>query len=225
MAVAYDTAAAATGAGVSSLSVNLASTGSNRAAKITVSWYGAAGQTVTGVTVNGSSTGVVTTSTQSHADGSRFMNTYYILAPSTSSVAYAVTFSAAVDECAIQVVSLNGVDQTTPVGTDVESQGNDTNPVANSITSAANELVVGSMRGFYPSATVTAGGGQTSRIENEAWSGGSDAADTSTAPGAASVSLSWTLGATARWLTHGISFKAAAGAAAARTGLLLTGVS
>lgn len=212
MAVAYDTAAAATGLGVTSLSVNLTATGANRAAKITVSWYGAAAQTVTALTVNGSSSGVVTTSTQSHADGSRFMNTYYILAPPTSSVAYTAAFSAAVDECCIQVVSMTGVDQTTPVGTDIESQGNDTNPVATSVSSATNELAVGSMRGFYPAATVTAGGGQTSRIENESWSGGSDVADSSTIPGATTVSFSWTVAATARWLAHGISFKEAGGA-------------
>lgn len=211
MAVAFDAASAATGISVTSLSVNHTASGANRAAKITVSWYGAASPTVTALTVNGSSTGVVNTSTQSHADGSRFMNTYYILAPPTSSVAYAASFSGTVDECAIQVVSLTGVDQTTPVGTDVESQGNDTNPVVNSVISATNELVVGSMRGFYPAATVTAGGGQTSRIENESWSGGSDVADTSTSDGASSVNMSWTVAATARWLAHGISFKADSG--------------
>ena len=103
--------------------------------------------------------------------------------------------------------SYTGVDQTTPFGTACAA-ANRSGTASCSVSSAADELVVDVVCAESTSATLTVGANQTQRYKNEvtnARAGGS------TEPGAASVTMSWTISATKDWAIAAVPIKPVSG--------------
>lgn len=204
MAVAFDAASSNTGStSVTSVSVSHTFSGSNRAAHVSVTWF--SDIDIQSLTVNGSSTGVTQLAASAHTNDTRDrIATYKVVAPPTGSITVQANWGSAIHYPSIEVVSLTGVDQTTPTGTVATAEGTGTTATVD-VSSASGEFVIDGVRAATSSITV--GAGQTSRAENENWEGNEISAGTSTEAGAASVTMSWTVGASARWMIHGVSFK------------------
>lgn len=118
--------------------------------------------------------------------------------------------------------SMTGVDQTTPTGTAATATGTSTAPSVN-VSGATDDLAVDCMSAVQQTATV--GAGQTQRWN--ATGGTSVRGAGSTEPGAATVTMSWTLGASVAWAIVAVAAKAAGGAPPAGPptgGLALMGV-
>lgn len=104
----------------------------------------------------------------------------------------------------IGATSWTGVDQTTPLGTAVSAAATSTVPSI-SVTSATGETVVDIVGATNTTATV--GAGQT-QLWNLTKGSGRDSAGSSE-PGAASVNMTWTLGASTRWAMIAVPLKPA----------------
>jgi uncharacterized repeat protein (TIGR01451 family) len=95
--------------------------------------------------------------------------------------------------------SFSGVDQTTPLGTFVSAGNNSTTPTV-TVTSAAGELVFDTLAARGDSLTATVGAGQTQLWNYTTGSSPNDVIGaSSTEPGAASVTMSWTLAIGRSW--------------------------
>lgn len=136
---------------------------------------------------------------------------YGMIAPPFGSQTVAVTLTAT--EHVIGAVSYSGVHQTAPTGTAATANGNDATPTVN-VTSASGELVADNvcLRG-NTGQSLAVGAGQT-QIWNRASDGSGQTTGTcwgggSTEPGAATVTMSWTAGASERWAIGGIPLKPA----------------
>lgn len=213
--VAFDAASSATRTATgTTLSVSHTFGGSNRAALINVTYFANPSQVASSLTIGGSSTGVTLVHEDSdgvNGNAAKRHVVYRAVAPASG--AQTVLFTAAGDmvDGAIEVVSLTGVDQTTPVGTAAIAEGSSTAPSVN-VTSASGELVVDAVCSFFPAANVTTDASQTQRVENESWGGNDAIAAMSTEAGAGTVTMSHTLGSSADWSIVGIPFKPVAAA-------------
>jgi hypothetical protein len=201
VAVAYDA-----GSQAEATSVNHAATGANRIAIAVQAWWGNT-VTITGMTSNAVAMTQIG-SALSHPDSDNMRAAaFYIVAPSTSSVSYASTFSGSPILNYIQVMSFAGVDQSTPLGTSVGSNSSgDQTAVSSNVSSAVDDLVADFLYAVGTSATV--GAGQTERLAASDWGGNGLQNRTSTEAGAASVDMTWTLGSAAKWLQFAIPIKA-----------------
>lgn len=145
-----------------------------------------------------------------------------LAAPAAGANDMVITESAAgyLNGCAI---SFTGVDQTTPVGTAVTAQGNGGNAVTVDVSSNSGDIVVDSTA-HWQSTSITAGAGQTERANLVAGVG--HYLGVSTEAGAATVTMSWTVGDTAaseKWVQNAANISAAA-AAVGNSNLLMMGV-
>jgi hypothetical protein len=167
----------------------------------------AGAKTVTGVTYNGASLTKIWD--QLSGTNNERHTGWYKVAPDTGAHDIVVTYSAVEDEMIVGGMSFNGVDQSTPVGTANSNTGTTATSTVN-VTSAAGDLVVD---GTYTGrSTITVGAGQTSRWEEENV-GGNFSGGGSEEAGAASVTMSWALGAGGfadRWVCGGVPLKPAA---------------
>lgn len=194
--------------------------GSDRAAYVNVCYFSNPAQTASSLTVGGSATGVTLVHEDSDGvagDDRRRHVIYRVVAPASGAQTVLFTASGDMVHGAIEVVSLTGVHQTTPVGTAATAEGSSTAPSV-AVTSASGELVLDASCGFFPAGTVTPDASQTPRVENENWGGNEGIASITSEAGAASVTMSHTLGSSAPWSIVGISFKPASGSS---SGLLL----
>lgn len=163
-------------------------------------------QTVSGVTYGG------VTMTSLGAAGSGFcrMAMYGLVNPPAGSNQVAVTLAAA-DQVVVAAISFNGVAQTSSVGTFNSATGS-SNTSSVAIASATGELVqdTHSNREASPVVTASAGAGQAAWWNDNTGASTSDVLGAgSNEPGAASVTMTWTLSASARWAIGGISLRPA----------------
>ena len=122
------------------------------------------------------------------------------------------------------LISMTGVDQTTPVGTPVSATGTDTAPTVTVASVGADDLVVDNLMVGGSLGTVTIGADQTERwSQSEGPNTGEGRG--STQLGTAGGVMSWTLGATPvdAWAIGAVAFKPVAAAAAAGFGPLFAG--
>ena len=124
------------------------------------------------------------------------------IAPSTGTNDVVITFSGNLRYGArAGVMTFTGVHQTTPLGTFAGANGNSVGPVTVNVTSAATDLVFDTVGcasdGSTLCTSLTVGAGQTQRWNLFALDAGSTGeqlrAAGSTEPGAASVTMSWTI--------------------------------
>lgn len=210
MAIAFD--AVSSGTRTSSGTTLTASHtfgGSDRAALVNVTYFNATHQAASSLTIGGSATGVTLVNEDVNGintDDRKHHVVYRVVAPASGVQSVVFTAAGAFAEGCIQVTSLTGVDQTTPVGTAAIAEGNSTAPSVTA-SSAAGELVVDAVCSFFPAATVTTDVSQTQRIENESWGGSDAVAAMSTEAGAGSVTMSHTIGSAADWSIVAVPFK------------------
>jgi prepilin-type N-terminal cleavage/methylation domain-containing protein len=189
--------------------LNYTVSGSNRLMLVGVSINNDSNETVTSVTYNGTDLTKVDDITNS--DDAR-VEIWSLVAPDTGEHNVVITFSAALEQEAVAgVVTFNGVDQTTPLGTFASAQADDSTPATVSIPSDLGELVFGVVSAEYDA--VTASSGQT-----EHWNTGfsSTYGAGGTAAGASpSVTMSWDLDVDAtpdnHWAIGGVSIKPSTG--------------
>jgi hypothetical protein len=201
MPIAYDTSGSQVGDTVTSRTVSLAATGSDRIAIIATRWFTNDGTGNPTITVNGSGAGVVQIGSelQHSADDRHRMTLHRLLAPSTSSVAYLATWGANVYSVALGVVTYTGVHQTTPLAAAMDNASDATGPATITVSSATGELVVAVLTVTSPGFDATVTGGQTSRVHQNNWSGTEAVLDMAEEAGAASVTESWSLSVDAKW--------------------------
>lgn len=139
---------------------------------------------------------------------------YGIVAPDTGTNDLVITYNNGGDGNIGHVISLTGVDQSTPIGTGVSAAGTGTTITVN-VSSASGELVVdiavadadGSSR------TLTVGADQTQRSNLQTTNLGGIVSAMSTEPGAGTVTMSWAVSASLNWATVAVPVKPSAGAA------------
>ncbi len=133
---------------------------------------------------------------------------WYLTAPATGAQTITVTLDApdTVNWTATSI-SFTNVDQTTPLGTSITAIGTDAAPTVN-VSSAANNLVVSSVTyDDVGGKILTVGAGQTPQRGGVVT--GQVGFGVSTAPGAATVAMSWVLSGARPWRIMGVSVKAA----------------
>jgi hypothetical protein len=154
----------------------------------------------------------ITSAGLSDGTGTIRVNQRYLVAPSTGSNTFTVNYSNSGSNCydqAIAGISLTGVDQTTPIGTAATATGLTSTPTV-TVTSAANEMVV-DVAASSTTLTFAVGAGQTQRAN---LTGGSAFMYllSSTEPGAASTTMSWTgTGSAWQWSAMATPFKPVSG--------------
>jgi hypothetical protein len=167
--------------------------------------------TVTGVTYGGVSMTLVPggTSTRSGATRSEL---WYLLNPPAGANNVVVTLSGSADVRA-GATSYTGVNQSTPFGTAASATG-DSSTASVNVSSAAGELVVDHASLESTSAYFTVGAGQTLRYASHGsdGSGGSNnnaPIGGSSEPGAATVTMSWSLSSGKDWAIVAVPLKPA----------------
>ena len=210
--VAFDAAGSTVGAGVTSLSFSLTTSGSNRVLLGSSQIYTNT-ESITGMTYNGAALTDIASSTTGGTASTMTVNQRYRVAPSTGANTFQCTYSGTSSfEVFCAAVSMTGVDQSTPIGTAVTQFGVSTTPSV-TVTSEANGLVVDSVAIEYFGA-LSVGAGQSQRW-NDVGSGGYLKHAGSTEPGAASVTMSWSYGTSTNWANIATPFKPVAVAASA----------
>src|SRR5262249_3242813 len=132
-----------------------------------------------------------------------------LFAPPKGTGSIVVTVSAA-KRLVGGAASFSNVDLTTPHGAFVSAIGNSTTASV-AVPSAAGELVVDTAAATGDANSLTVGAGQTQRWNAATGNGGGEARGAgSTEPGAASVTMSWTLGASKNWSIGAVSLKPSA---------------
>ncbi len=157
----------------------------------------------TGVTYN--AVGLTQLVNYSEAGDNAHVELWYLVAPATG--ANDIIFSQnGANDVVGGATSWTGVDQSTPFGPTATANGT-ASPATVDVTSASGEVVV-DVVAARNAATLTVGAGQTQR-----WNLGVGVIDGggSTEPGAATVTMSWTLTGTFEWAIAGASLKPASG--------------
>ena len=158
---------------------------------------------MTGVTYNG--VAMTLGGSLNGSDGDR-TTLFYLVAPATGANNVVVTFSATTFSAVAGAVSFSGVHQSAPVGSYVSASGTSTAPSVNA-SSEAGGMVIDCLAvavGGAPSV----GASQTQRWNDNETTGGETGAG-STEAGAASVTMSWSLGSSYAWAIGALPLKAA----------------
>lgn len=206
--VAFDTASSAyEGSGDGIVSVSHTAAGSDRAAFIGVS-----------IAHSGNSTGTVTyggsAATSLFEDDSTQIGVsgfYFIAPPASAQTVTSDLVATAPFSHVIHVITMTGVDQTTPCGTPVVvTAGFDASPSVTVGSVGADDLVVDVMSCTLANSGVTIGASQTQRtiVDN---TGNPDSQRTSTQPGASGGVMSWTLSGSTWRALGAVAFKPSAG--------------
>ncbi len=180
MAVAFD---AATTSGATSFTHTCGS-GTDRLLVVFVAeWLGADTTECTAITYNG-----VALTKRTHAYNTGLLSMWYLLNPDTGANTVAITTTSS-DEPAC-AITLEGVDQSSPFGTPVLDIATNASVSSTVNGGTVNDLVLDGLAALS-SSTNTPGGGQTSRGDLQL--GGNAHVAVSTAPGASSVGMTWTI--------------------------------
>lgn len=210
MAVTLD--ASATGSATSTtVTVPLTVSGADRLLVVGIANYRNTTENTTSVTWNTSEN---LTERDGQQNGDCRIELWTLTAPSTGTHNVVVTTSASTD-ISVCCYSLNGVDQTTPLGTSVNAGGASTTPSV-TVTSATGDLVfaflgVNSASG----AAVAVGAGQTEQATEELAGANFNILESeiSTEAGASSVVMNYTINNSWNWAEIGVSIKPASGGA------------
>lgn len=193
----FNAATTGTAAGASSVTFSHTPAGADRLLSVGVSIDN---RVVNSVTFGG--TGL--TSVSSATNGAQVAHLWRLIAPAASAQNVVVTLSGGGSDIIAVATSYTGVDQTTPLGTPATATGTSTTASV-AVTSATDELVVDCVSSNL--GTLTVGAGQTERGNAVA---GDNQGGSSTEPGAASVTMSWTIGSSSAWASVGVSIKGVA---------------
>jgi len=184
----------------SSLTISHTTSGTERLMLVGVTINQGDHEQVNSVTWNGTSMSFVG---QKHGHPDIRVEIWSLLAPETGTHDVVVTFDKDLQNSgSAGVVTFAGVDQTTPLGTFAKEKGSGTGPVTVDVPSASEELVFAV--GASEDGALTVGAGQTQR-----WNTTSGTSPEihhgagSTEDGAASVTMSWTLGSSADYWAIG----------------------
>ncbi|MDQ2977360.1 MAG: right-handed parallel beta-helix repeat-containing protein, partial [Acidobacteriota bacterium] len=180
--------------------------GSNRILIVGVSFKNGAAN-VNSITYGG--TALVSIGSRTDAGTNTKIEIWKLVAPASGTANIVVTLSAA-KRIVAGSVSFTGVDQTTPNGAFASNVGSNNTPTVN-VASAVGELVIDTLATQGDASPATVSVGQTQRWNrttgandgNEVLGGGS------TKPGAATVTMSWTLGQGQAWSIGAIALKPA----------------
>ena len=156
---------------------------------------------ISGVTYNGDALTCQTDSMYREFSGFA-SGIFYIIAPDTGTHDVVVSFSGSLDAVAT-ACGFTGVNQTTPFNGASEAEGTSTGPSV-AVGSASGDFVLDCLTwNIDGAATATVGADQTQRGQDTQGSYCGHAV--STEAGAASVTMSWTIGASKEWSLVGIS--------------------
>jgi prepilin-type N-terminal cleavage/methylation domain-containing protein len=199
--------------GLSSITISHTTSGQNRLMLVGVSYNNDNLETVTSVTYNG--TALTKVGERANADDS-MVYIYSLVAPDTGTYNVVVTFSAALLQQAVAgVMTFNGVDQSTPLGSFYSSEGDDTTTASLDITSADGEFVYAVIAAEYDA--LTAGSGYSEQWNMSVSGTKTNGAGGTTNCGAETVTMSWDLVAEAtpnnHWAIGGVSIKPTAAVA------------
>ncbi len=201
--VAIDTASSGTTTG-SSVTIPHTTSGTNRLMLVGVSMAPKSGYTVSSITYNGDNLSVV--GTRQESDKAR-IEIWSLIAPDTGAHDVVVTLSSSDHEgAAVGVMTFTGVDQSTPLGTFTSAIDDSDSPSVN-VTSAAGELVFDTLALEEDGAqNIAPGSGQTERwdLDVDKINGGG-----STEPGAANVTMSWSITDSRKWALGAVPIKPA----------------
>jgi len=198
MAVTVDLPSVTTATGTVSTTLTFAVTcaGTNRCLIVGV---GSLGSIATTATCTYAGVSMTLVDAKSQTSGNQTVTFLFsLVVPATGTNNVIVTFSSSRDYFAACAVNFNGVDQTTPVGTDATAYDNGgVAHLAATVTSASSGMCIDSYVVYDNTLTATADGGQTERGNVASGSAGYGLRyGMSTAPGAASVAMGWTKSAT-----------------------------
>ncbi len=158
------------GTSVSSLSVTITPTGTNRFCTIVTGFY-QGGATITGCTVGGVAATQISGYAGNFIDGSGKTDAWTFVAPPNTSTTFTCTYSGSVAAAAMSVSCWSGVNQSTPFGTPNVIAVNSATGTA-TVLSSAGEVVV--LLAAYYNSPGSDGAGQT--LINAAESGSPDLA-------------------------------------------------
>ncbi|MEE9597348.1 MAG: choice-of-anchor Q domain-containing protein, partial [Acidiferrobacterales bacterium] len=172
------------------------SSGLERLMMVGVSINNDGNETVTSVTYGGNPLSLVGTAQEN--DDAR-VEIWSLTNPPAGTADVVVTFSADLQRGAVVgVTTFTGVDQTTPLGGFAGNNGTDAGPATINFSSAAGELVFDTVSGETVT-SLTAGAGQTELWNLIEPTSPAEYGAGSTKAGAASVTMSWTLGSSDHW--------------------------
>jgi prepilin-type N-terminal cleavage/methylation domain-containing protein len=193
--------------GLSSITISHATSGTNRLMLVGVTFNNDNNETVTSVTYNG--VALTLKGTETNSDDAR-VEIWSLVAPDTGTHNVVITFSAALAQEGIAgVMTFNGVDQSTPLGSFYSVQGDDTATASLDISSAEGEFVYGVIAAEYDA--LTSGSGMDEQWNMSVDGTSTNGAGGTTNCGAATVPMSWSLVAEAspsnHWAIGGVSIK------------------
>lgn len=175
-------------------------------------WDGAGPKTVSTVTYGGQALTFAAGVTAFAANNEHRNEIWYLINPPTGANNVIVTWSGSISAARAAAGAYVDTHQTTPVGTAANASGTTATPTV-AVSSASGELVIDLVNFYLNTAgAVTFGAGQTQEfllnqgVSNQSGGGSSE-------PGAASVTMSWTLPQSEQWATLGIPLKPAAAGA------------
>ncbi len=210
--VTFDAATSAQALNASQLSLAHTSSGLDRAVFAGVGTSASSPNTISGVTYGGVSMTQQWSLFYTLPSVGFWRNGGYTLAgQSTGSQTVTVTLAGANDELALGVVSMNGVDGTTPVGTPATATGFSSNPSVTVSGVGVDDLVVDML--YMERTSLTVGADQTVRNTQDVNGNGFRQ---STQPGTAGGVMSWSSSLDGNWGLGAIAFKPVSGAAATK---------
>lgn len=167
-----------------------------------------ANKSVTSVTYAGQPLTPVGARNGGSGANARRMEIWYLVSPPVGTADVVVTMSNGAKLVA-GAASFFGVDPLDPLGTFVSAEGDDAAPTV-TLASGAGEMVIDCVAVKGNADPVTTGAGQT-RLWNDVTrtNGGNIIGAGSTEPGAASTTMSWTLGASEYWVIGAVAMKPA----------------
>jgi hypothetical protein len=196
---------------------------SGEIAIVSSSWRQSGAITITGVTFNGSSSGVTLIGSSTvDTSGGEGRQGSYIINGVTGTANVVVTLSAGTVSINTQVRVFSGVDPGSPIGTVVSASG-DVATVTVDASSASGNMVMDNVV-YRSAAALTIGASKTNEIEIGL--GGSVSLHGSIETGATTVTMSWTGGDGGEWAIVAIPLVAGGGGGGATNGpkCLLVGV-
>ena len=189
--------------GVDSFTISHTTTGTYRLMLVGISHNPNNNEIVSSVTYNGTALTLVGTATWSNDARAEI---WQLVAPDTGTHDVVITFSENMSAGAVAgVMTFTEVNQTTPLGTFASANGLSAGPATVNVSSATNELVFDTVA-CETCTSLTVGGGQTeywnlSQNDTHVMGAGS------TEPGAATVTMSWTLGSSDYWAIGAVPIK------------------
>lgn len=204
-AIVFDARSVTTGSGVSFTLPHTVGVGNDRILIVGVSTF-TANKTVTAMTYAGQPMTRIGFLDGGTGANDRRMELWRLVNPPMGTANVVVTMSSS-SKTVVGAASFFGVDPTTPHGAFVSNEAN-TNLATLTVPSAAGELVIDCLSVQGNAATALVGPGQT-----QLWNdftravGGAVVGGASTEPGAASVTMSWSLSAVDYWVMGAVSLK------------------